>query len=583
MSRCIKALLALTVSATVLSCGGDRDVTPSASTSDEVATKEPTKASGPAEVLLVAAEKPVSLFSYRKEKVTADEAKSLKHFDNKKIDGVDYQKIDVNAKEIFNFLKKGGVLKVELRDLEPREFIFHPKEVRESGYIGGYSKLQEEGGSSDVAIGTDGIVVLVTIRIRAEEFDISSTKTGDGHFLVQIDPSKRRPHHGTEYKRLYGDPPIQAPKPPETNDKKPLIELIPPANQTPSKKTVTSSPNMRIGVMLTQSASTEMASKNVSTEINFGLDWLRDAMTASSINVTFTLAGTPEAVGVVDTGKSMEAILTELNAPSPVRADVASFRLKNDVDVLIVVVGDKGPSGDAIGYALMGGNALQSTIVVDTSDLRGYVIAHEIGHLMGADHHILDRVINTNVTPFYGHITPQDPEFLQAERNADIMAVIHFPLWKCSGPGAISSCKNDRIFSDPTKEARRSPMIFNGTVSAAGCALQSPVGASPCAPGSCLTYNACPYSLAFGWCASTFAVFKPTAQISSQNMSCYPATRVVNPFQVTQFYGVASVSDVASLWKSPRAAEVANFRNVTQPFLRSAIAQALRPVFSLLL
>jgi hypothetical protein len=47
----------------------------------------------------------------------------------------------------------------------------------------------------------------------------------------------------------------------------------------------------------------------------------------------------------------------------------------------------------------------ESTIVITNEDLGGFKIAHEIGHVLGADHHPTQNQ-GGNTAPFYGHITP---------------------------------------------------------------------------------------------------------------------------------------------------------------------------------
>ncbi len=224
--------------------------------SSVAATKENLEPTESASVQLIAADKTFSLFSYKKEKITDEEAKALKYDERLKKDDVDFQKVDLDPKAIFEFLKKGGVLRVELKGIEPREFVFVPQKVLEFNFIGSYSQLQEDSGSasSDLSVSTNGVAVGISIRIRGKEFRVSSSKNGESHFIFQIDPSKRRPHHGLEYKPRIGGPPIEVPPEPTNNAVKPLFEPIPPINQAPSKKSVTASTNIYIGVMLTQSA-----------------------------------------------------------------------------------------------------------------------------------------------------------------------------------------------------------------------------------------------------------------------------------------------------------------------------------------
>jgi hypothetical protein len=182
---------------------------------------------------------------------------------------------------------------------------------------------------------------------------------------------------------------------------------------------------------------------------------------------------------------------------------------------------------------------------------------------------------------FYGHITPQSPEFFQTARIADIMVDLKY--WECSPP-ITTLCKNDRVFSDPTKQARTST-IDGGTVSAADCASQSPFNNGiPCPVGYSKSYNACPYQLDFDYCIGNISsVYKRILPNSNQNMSCYLASKPVGLWSVTQFYGVTNVSDVASLWRSPRVTEVAAYRQTTKPFLHTAVSRALAPVYLLLL
>jgi hypothetical protein len=595
MKLAAKIACLLLLISTVLSCGDQKDtqVNPVA---DNAIVKDSSKASDSAEAQLVAGQQPLSAFSYSKEKITAEEKKFFSKFDKDARDDSPHLKIDLDPKAIFELLRKGGVLRVALKGERVLDFEFKAGEVDAMGAVSGYSRIVEntEGDYSDLSVTALEAGLAMTIRTLRQHYEVEGSAQPKAYFLIHTDPRKQASHHGTgpnAGKGIMGGPPIPLPLKPEKLDfdlpKGP--SSVPGTNVEPRKKSVTSGVNIRIGVLVAKQAALETVSNPVGFIADYleGITWLTSAMNASSTGVTFTLVGPAEPIGVTDYGKPLETLLRELNAPNAIRADVAAFRLKHNVDVLIVIAGaNRGIPNDAGGYAIVRGNALQSTVVVTNTDLRRNKIAHEIGHLLGADHHTAQRTPDVpDLTPFYGHITPQGPEFGTKIRNADIMMDTSFSVWQCSVTGVIG-CKQDKVFSDPSFAARTSLNMTNPVpIVPSGCALQSPFGGtSPCPDGSCKAPHNCPYPLAFGYCAvNTNVVHKFPVPGALPGDGCYPKSMPVNPFTATQFYGVETVSNVASLWKSPRTAEVATFRDAAKPFLYQAISTVLTPALLQLL
>jgi hypothetical protein len=590
MKRSVRLLALMFVAVGLLSCG-EQPLKLSGPAGDNVIVKDASKATESASLELVTDVKPVLAFTYSKEKTTAEEKKYLSKFDKDARDDSPHLKIDLDPKAIFTLLRKGGVLRVALKGERVLDFKFEAAELSGLGGVGASSRIAENGKGdySDVSIGATETGVSMGIRTLEREYEVIASPYGKGYFLIHTDPTKRVSHHGVEpneARGIMGGPPIPIPpKQVVPNDDLPKVPGSAPATEeSPKKKAVTSGANIRIGFMLAPQAASELTNVNSLIPNLFrGLDWLNTAMTVSSTGVTFTVVAPPEPVGIIDYGKPLEELLRELNSPNTIRADVAAFRLKNNVDVLIVIVGaNRGISEGYGGFALIGGNALQSTIVVTNEALTTEKIAHEVGHLLGADHHTAQRTGAFNVSPYYGHINPQESAFLNAPRKADIMMDITKPMWNCTGAGA-NPCKQEKVFSDPVLVARTT-LIDSGIKEAAGCAWQLPIGASLCPVGQCRTYAACPYSLEYGYCAGTGPnIFIPTTPISAANTFCVPQTKLVGLWGITQYYGIPNVSNVASLWKSPRAAEVASFRDSARPFLTSAISGAITPALLLLL
>jgi hypothetical protein len=577
---------------TVLSCGDQKDtqVNPVA---DNAIVKDSSKASDSAQAQLIADTKPLPLFTYSKEKVSDDEAKFFSRFDNRSRSDVPHQKIEIDSKALVDLLQKGGILEVAIKGLDVRRFKVKPTSLNERGELFASARIEEDanGDYSTLGVGTaflkTGAVFFAAIRILGEDFKLEVDGKGKSYFLIHIDQSKRPPQHGSDpnYVQPIGGPQIPVPPRQEPLENTPVI---PGLGSGPAKKSTTSQVNIRVGVVVAKTAALELGNVgSISPKLDEAFTWLSEALSVSAANVTLSLVGNVEPVGIEDYGKPLLDLLYELNGrtiqlalPIPIRIDVASFRLKNNVDILIVVVGRyRGVPNIAAGYAFRGGNANESTIVITNEDLDGFKIAHEIGHVLGADHHPTQNQ-GGNTAPFYGHITPQEPVFTGLRRKADIMVDTTF--FQCSGQGAIL-CDQEKRFSDPTLIARTG-WVNSGYKSAAGCSWTLPITSSICPVNECKTYSACPYALEYGYCAGVGpGVFKPTGLLTAANAPCVPQSKLVGLWGIPQYYGVPNVSNVASLWKSPRAAEVATFRDAAKPFLYKAISTALMPALLLLL
>jgi hypothetical protein len=565
------------------SCGEAQQSTPIANTANqntELGTKKVQ--TDDASVILVAAPPPVQLFTYSKDKSeTKEDKEHIARYERRLPDNVRPAKVEVDMKALFNLLRKGGVVEVSVKGEKPKQFTVKPQELDERGLVTIYLEDDDKNGlTSTISIGTNGVEGEMGFRLGAVDYEMERSSDPKIKFLAPMDPNKKPPMH----------PPVPHPLGDEIN-KKPVYEPPPPVKEKEAVRKA-GPVALRVGVVRTALAALESGpNSSVTIKLVDGFNKLATALSKSSIPVTVSLVGVPETTGYSEIGKGMQSVLQELNTPSNLRADIASFRMRNEVDILIVLIGTaRGVTEGYGGFAYIGGDASKSTIVLSVDELASLKIAHEIGRVLGADHHTKDKNPSIfNNEPNYGHVTPYRPEY---ESPTLLRATIMVDTTKlCSstrlGAAIPYTCFSDTVFSDPTVVARTSYRQYfpqGASTSAVGCALQNPFSqiGSPCPTGSCRSVDACPYYLPGDYCTTGIG---PPDEAEGKNLGgipvqgpCYLKQIVVFPFEFSQMYGVLNKADVASLWKSGRPAAMANFRTALQPVLVQSIGRVVASI-----
>jgi hypothetical protein len=534
-------------------------------------------------------DQPVKLFTLSKRALNENDHKTAKQFEKRLKTTVPLRPIEVDAAKLLELLKRGGILSIEVPGEDKIEVRVVPKPKIEGTFFN--SAFIEHGGIPNketgyivktvVLLNSNGSSASASVEIDGREYYFFSEEKKEAAVLVPIDEYKPHSYHNGHPVPIA--PPVKGKIEKELNNNS--IEkgdgLI--------KKTPASSA-IRLGFVATQLASSAVLPLDLQSRINVSLTYLQEAFSKSAINVGISTAPSVQTIAHSDFQKTTLQVLETLNG-SIVPPDIASYRLNNDVDVLVVIVAPqstRGVTGDAGGYAYIGGNSQQSTIVISSDALQvKHTLAHELGHLLGADHHTLQRtpsLLNGVPTypdrfPYYGHITPQDPEFTNLIREADIMVDTDYAMFECLVAG--KPCRKQAAYSDPSIKARESNLIISGQVSASLCSLQSPFTnpPTPCPSGKCMSYNICPYPLAFGYCFNGISVYK-YGVLGGSGTSCYPASIGVPMFSSVQMLGITGQADVASLWKGSRPSEISTFSDQLKPLLISTIATRAQLAFA---
>jgi Metallo-peptidase family M12B Reprolysin-like len=442
-----------------------------------------------------------------------------------------------------------------------------------------YLEEDDDGLLAKLSISTTGQTLSTHFRVNGVEYDVERSSSNKVYFLAPQDPKKQPSFHGG------GEPPA-SPDAIERGRAKPDVKLEKKEIRTKAVSTIV----LRVGVVQTNLAATQTGNaNNLKDKLDIGFVKLASALGRSSIPVQFSLIGNQETVTYSEMGKPLKTVLEEANGSAGPLVDIASFRQRNEVDILLLIVGSgiarNKPDEDGIGgYAYIRGDASKSVIVLTADKLETLKIAHEIGHLLGADHHRLHR--NAGIFDNgagYGHVTPFKDDYPQA---GFLRATIMVETDVVCMPKLGYPCIQETVFSDSTVTARVSLVNYNPLgAMAALCSLQNPFSAlgDPCPTGSCKSPNNCPYSISGGrYCArGSYGPFSETDNNPYQDLTganCYPASIAVFPFQFNQPFGIVGKADVASLWRSGRPAELAGFRNALGPILSESIGRIVAPV-----
>jgi hypothetical protein len=535
-------------------------------------------------------DKPVKLFTFAKRALKDKDRLATKGYQARLKLGAPLLPINVDAEKLLELLLRGGMLSVEVPGAEEFKVRITPKPRGEGNDgTGMYTEFQitpadpmKNPVTVKVGFSTNGSYAGGEVEINDREFQFLSESKDADTVLIELDAWILTDFHG-------GRPAPHAPPVPQKekllndklpNDKSPVL-----SPKSLIEKNI-SGANIRIGFATTQTARAAVSSIDLEQQISRAIQYLQLAFTNSQISVSISRVTGVHQTEYSDVQKLAEPALRELNSLSTLPSDLATFRFNNDIDILVVLLGpqsSRGVSNDSGGAALIGGGASQSTIVIitDTFTTRD-VLSHEIGHLLGADHHTLQRSDTVNDrSPFYGHITPQEPEFSGQRPKIDIMVDTGQSLSSCNG--ALPPCERVAIFSDPSFLARTSNIIATGVVNNPGCASAFPFPATlPCGGNAdlCLTNNNCPYPLAFGYCWNAITVYK-FGQSSAIGQSCYPKSVLfANAIRVPQYLGVANQSNVASLWKGQRPLEISTFSDQLKPQLMSTTAARIQVAFA---
>jgi hypothetical protein len=307
-------------------------------------------------------------------------------------------KIEIDREAIYDFLQTGGWIELPVKGAKKTKFFLNATQSESNVRVASSGKTEVGDWDTIIVSGLEtktGLSVGFDVFLDLETYRIVLSQ-GSSYLFYMLDSDNMPSSHGTgPYKALPGGPPM--PVPPKStwpDDVKPIAPI-----------------NIRIGIMVTSSGQAQASAESLNLAVAFDqrLKTLNDSLADGNINVRFVVAGQPGTIGVTEANKTLFELLTELNGPAPIRADVASFRLQTNSDIVVAAVASSAfPAGIAYGageggYALIRGNASQSTLLMTIPTLKLETeLAHEVGHLLGAEHTINDRQQTTPNSPNFG-------------------------------------------------------------------------------------------------------------------------------------------------------------------------------------
>jgi hypothetical protein len=531
-------------------------------------------------------DKPVKLFNFSKRKFNDNDLRATKRYEARLKSNAPTIPIDVDAEKLLELLLRGGMLSVEVPGAEEFKVRINARSKGEGTNMSSMyfeftmppkDKLKFPVNVS-VGFASDGIAAGGAVTINDREFTFFSEGKNADAALIELDVAKHTDYHGGHPVPLSRE----APKNEKLlNDKNPAFT----PNSAIEKKAVPI-PVIKIGFAVTKTAASAVPSAILEIHASAALNYLIQAFNNSNISVAIVRVPGFHKTEYSDFDKLAGQVLKELSALNTLQGDIATFRANNDIDILVTLLGPQTSrivTGDSGGLTYIGGSASESTIVITTDSFASKdVLAHEIGHLLGADHHTAQRsAYDKDRSPYFGHITPQDLEFSGQRQKIDIMIDPRHPLSDCYNLPV--PCERLTVFSDPSYIARTSGVIAAGVIENPGCANAFPFPATlPCNGdiNLCRTYDKCPFPLAFGYCSNGVLIYKEVLN-SANTQSCYPRSLLYsNPIRQTQVLGDAGKANVASLWKGLRPFEISTFSDQVKPQLLSTLATHIQAAFA---
>lgn len=151
--------------------------------------------------------------------------------------------------------------------------------------------------------------------------------------------------------------------------------------------------------MVGYTPSAAAASGDIASLINLAIAETNTSFTLSGVNAQVRLVGTMQ-VSYTESGKSYDTITNDWAGTSiPAIAAAHAQRDALHADIAVLIINQSDYCGEA---AAIGATAANAFDIVHYSCATGYYsFGHEMGHLMGARHDLVD---NSTSTPFsYGH------------------------------------------------------------------------------------------------------------------------------------------------------------------------------------
>ncbi len=520
------------------------------------------------------------LFTYDETPLSEKSVKEVKSFADRMVLGKSVKKVVFDYKALRSLIQHGGVLEVILPDLPPVRFVIEAQKVQTRLMTVSIDNVRDGGYYEFLGIGVAEDMVVGKIIVNGKEFLFDQSFDGAITYLIPTDPSRAPSHHAPGEQRPKGNEKISITpltEPVQYLEKEGLREKAAPVN-------------IRVGVLQTANSLAERPATSISNSILLSFKiYLNQTSALTAGAVTFELVGAAVKLDYADAGKTLKAIHQELNDPKTTPLQLASHRLQNKLDLLIVVVGSKEKrnqtSDTAIGYAYIGGDFSKSVIVLTSSGVLNDSPAHEVGHFVGADHDEANAVSPWPVHGNnYGYVLPSSSYYPPGTRRSTIMVDtnnVNCPL--------SDSCPVVPVWSQKNLVARSANL---GTVvPIPQCFSPESIGLipSPCptsnfgGTSTCQVMNRCQFLLPDGNCLSTTrGAHTPERFLndpSMQGWSCVSTGTLIPNYSVNQTWG-NDKADSAAMWATSRPLQISQYRNLVEPGLVKKVTSALSPIIT---
>ena len=424
------------------------------------------------------------------------------------------KQIQVNFDQIAQLLKTGGTLVVAIPDRSVVTFsVPAPKgDIVSDGHDFVVVRHEDQSSYLFVSVHKTDRLITASIQVDGTEFslrpDDSSAPSVINYYLHEKDPLNEPPRHpkGWTGKRDSQTGGRQN-KSFESNLNLNIAQA--------SEKAVTQI-TIKLLVVATSDSLLEGSVGDVSRFVRDSVSILNNALTQSDPTgnrhkVQFSLVTSVAPIAFNEANRNAAELLDafDFQKTSNDPIDLARLRAQFKPDIIGVIVkgaGGLGSPGEPFGGAarINATSAGQAVFLLKSSLADDTALAHEIAHLVGADHDDLNAELGGTSggfrslvnAPYLGYVMADDFRFSAISRKHSIMA---YARPACNA----QFCTAGKFFSNP-RQVARTRQYGTQTLVRATVGYEFPFAFGTCSSGSNVTFVECPYRGPDGLCGGSF-------------------------------------------------------------------------------